>query len=341
MVGLVSSLFAHKVVGVATAEEPADSERRRCLLQAVGVDPDAPIDPKKMLEDSVYYDLCEQVAREDTNGITVSLRVGSSMRCDDYGAFGLAWKSALDLRSSYQRAERYGLVLTSVSAYEVRTEDDRHYMLLHREGHRRLGLRISNEQTIVALTQISREVSQREFNPVAIHFKHPSPGDISAHEAYFDCPIYYDSDRDALELSEATLRAPNKLGDASISEFFDTHLDKELAETTDHTSMAKRMRIQISQSLSEGIPKVSEVAERLNLSPRTLQRRLSDQGLSFQALVDESRRELAKRLLRKTDYALNEIAFLTGFSEQSSFNRAFKRWAGQTPRSYRLADLTQ
>lgn len=337
-VGLISSLFAHKVVDAATSGE-SPGERRRELFHSVGIDPEAPLDPKKMILDTDYYELCERVAREDEDGATIPLRVGSSMRCDDYGAFGLAWKSAVDLRRSYQRAERYGLVLTSVSAHEVKTEDGKHFMMLHREGERRLGLRLSNEQTIVAIAQISREVSQESFVPEAVYFKHESPGDVSAHEAYFGCPVHYNTDRDALEVSEATLRTPNKLGDASISEFFDAHLDKELSATTDHTSLARRLRIQISRSLSEGVPKVSEMANRLSMSSRTLQRRLSEQGLSFQNLVDDSRRDLALRLLRKSDYSLSEVAFLTGFSEQSSFNRAFKRWSGQTPRSYRLEVL--
>ena len=72
------------------------------------------------------------------------------------------------------------------------------------------------------------------------------------------------------------------------------------------------------------------------MSGRTLQRRLSEQGHSYQGLVDEARRRLAGSLLRETNYSLAEIAFMTGFAEQSSFTRAFKRWAGQTPRSYRL-----
>ncbi|MDY6898424.1 MAG: helix-turn-helix transcriptional regulator, partial [Cyanobacteriota bacterium] len=62
----------------------------------------------------------------------------------------------------------------------------------------------------------------------------------------------------------------------------------------------------------------------------------SEQGYSFQNLVDESRRQLAEQLLQQTDYSLAEVAFMTGFSEQSAFTRAFKRWAGQTPRSFRL-----
>ena len=177
-------------------------------------------------------------------------RCGSaaSMRCDDYGAFGLAWKSAVDLRGSYQRAERYGRVLTSVSAYEVRAEDGRVFMMLHRDGERRLGLRLSNEQTIVAITEISREVSGQHFSPDAVYYKHKSPGDIAAHEAYFGCPVHYDADRDALEVSEETLSAPNRLGDQSISDFFDAHLEKELAELADDQGLDRRVRIQISQA---------------------------------------------------------------------------------------------
>ena len=95
----------------------------------------------------------------------------------------------------------------------------------------------------------------------------------------------------------------------------------------------------ISRSLSEGVPAVSDVAGHLGMSARTLQRRLSERGLAYQQLVDSARRRLALSLLRQTDYSLAEIAFMTGFAEQSSFTRAFKRWAGQTPRSYRLRSL--
>jgi len=333
--GQISTLFAHKVVNAATAGEPGDTARRRALFRSVCIDPDAPIDPKRMILDSDYYGLCERIVREDAHGVSLPLRVGASMRCDDYGAFGLAWKSAVDLRGSYHRAERYGRVLTSVSAYEVRAEDGRVFMMLHRDGERRLGLRLSNEQTIVAITEISREVSGRRFLPDAVYFKHKSPGDIAAHEAYFGCPVHYDADRDALQVSEETLRAPNRLGDESISNFFDAHLDKELAELADDEGLDRRVRIQISQALSEGVPTVADVADRLGLSGRTLQRRLAEQGHAFQDLVDEARQELANRLLRRTDYVLAEVAFLTGFSEQSTFTRAFKRWSGQTPATYR------
>ena len=141
---------------------------------------------------------------------------------------------------------------------------------------------------------------------------------------------------DALLVSTAQMLRPNRLGDRSISKFFDTHLDEELSKFDDNASLERRVRMQVSQSLSPGVPTVSNIAGYFGMSGRTLQRRLSDRGYSFQTLVDESRRELAERLLKETEYPLAEVAFLTGFSEQSAFNRAFKRWAGQTPRSFRI-----
>ncbi|MEO1595622.1 MAG: AraC family transcriptional regulator ligand-binding domain-containing protein [Pseudomonadota bacterium] len=334
--GLISSLFVHKVVGVAMASTPHDDRRRRALFEAVAVDPDAPLDPRLMVEDSAYYALCERVVREDPHGASVTLRIGGSMRCDDYGAFGLAWKTAVDLRSSYQRAERYGVVLTSVSRYALVTEDGRHYMELRRDGERRLGMRLSNEQTLAAITQISREVSGPEFSPDALHFKHPPPSDTSAHEDWFGCPVHFNAPRDALEVSETALATLNRLGDASVSDFFEAHLKKTLGDLIDDSALAKRVRIEVSQALSDGVPTLSDVAGGLGMSARTLQRRLAEQGHAYQDLVDAARRELSERLLRDTDYALAEIAFLTGFSEQSAFTRAFKRWGGQTPRSFRL-----
>ena len=109
------------------------------------------------------------------------------------------------------------------------------------------------------------------------------------------------------------------------------------AESGDR-QLDRQVVLQIADVLTDGIPSLAQVASDLGMSARTLQRRLSDQGLTFQALVDQARRETAERFLADTRYSSAEVAFLTGFSEQSAFTRAFKRWAGQTPGTYR--DLT-
>jgi AraC-like DNA-binding protein len=338
--GEVSALFAHKVVGAAIADRESAKERRDMLLASVGIDPCAPVDPKQMVPDSDYYGLCERVVRDDPEGHSLSLRVGGSMRCDDYGAFGLAWKSAVDLRGSYERAVRYALVLTSVSTYELASGSESAFLILHREGERRLGLRLSNEQTLASIMQISQEVCQVPFRPDAVYFKHDAPRVTSAHEDYFGCPVNFRAEHDAIEVSEALLRSPNRLGDAGMMEFFDTHLDQELAGLADDQGLERRVRIQVSKALSEGIPSLPEIAVRLGMSGRTLQRRLAERGHAYNDLVDAARRELAERLLSRSLYSLAEVAFLTGYAEQSTFSRAFKRWSGQTPAEFRRAAAT-
>lgn len=328
--GRVTSLFARKVVDEVLG--PADKD---ALLRTLRLERDGPVDPTHMIEDVEYYDFLERVAAVDTEPTTLPLRVGAAMRCDDYGAFGLAWKSATTLRGSLDRAVRYGLVLTSVTGHEVEPTSSGAYLHLHREGERRLGLRLSNEATLASIMSISREVATVPFSAEAVHMRHPAPASVEAHEAYFRCPVHFGSDRDALLVSHATLRVPNKLGDAGIVGFFDAHLDAELDQLDDSVGLVREVRDLITTSLSEGVPLMSDVASRLAMSGRTLQRRLAEEETSFQALVDDSRRDLAKRLLRETDFSLIEVAFMTGFSEQSALTRAFKRWVGRTPGAFR------
>lgn len=333
--GQVTSLFAWKII--RQAHESLDKAEH---LRSLGIDPDAPVDPAIMVSAEDYYSFLERIARADPHGTDLPLRTGASMRSDDYGAFGLAWKSAPTLGGSYGRAERYARVLGSVATYEVEGAQDAAFMHLRREGERRLGLRLSNEATIASIFAISQEVSTRPIRPLAIHFKHPRPGDTTAHERHFGCPVHFGSDRDALLVSREALAVANRLGDERIAQFFDAHLEEALSQVEDDSALDHRVRIQVSQSLSGGVPTMSDIATRLGMSGRTLQRRLSDRGLSFQGLVDEARRQLAERLLQTTDYALAEIAFLTGFSDQSTFTRAFKRWSGGTPRSFRIKTQT-
>ena len=333
--GQVTSLFVHKVIGQIDARLD-----RRALLASVGLEQDAPVDPKVMVADSDYYALLERIARQDPKAIDLPLRVGASMRTDDYGAFGLAWKSALNLRGSFERAARYARLLTSVALYEVEDTDAGIYFHLRREGERRLGLRLSNEATIASVMAISNEVSVAPLHVLGAFFKHDAPQTSLAHERYFGCPVRFATDRDALLVSARACRLPNRLGDQAISRFFDLHLEKELARFGDDLSLERRVQSYVTQYLSQGVPTVSDIAAHLDMSARTLQRRLSESGHSCQMLVDKSRRELAERLLRETDYPLAEVAFLTGFSEQSAMHRAFRRWTGQTPRSFRLSTLS-
>lgn len=327
----ITSLYVHKVLAQVDASVETDD-----LLKRLGMVPDAPIDPKKMVSSTAYYDFFETLSSRDPQGLSLPLRIGASMRSDEYGAFGLAWKSAPNLRGSYVRSERYGRVLGSAEAYTLQKTTDGWFFNLDKAGDGRLGQQLSNEASMSAVDAISKEVSSAVFMPLAVYFKHPPRGDASVFEDHFGCPVHFESGRDALQVSEESMDAPNKLGDETIASFFDQHLEQEIASRGDDQYLEQNIRRVVTNVLSEGVPNLSRVASELGMGSRTLQRRLSEHGNSFQSLVDLARKELAQRLLRETPYSLAEVAFLTGFAEQSGFSRAFKRWAGQTPRSYRL-----
>lgn len=210
---------------------------------------------------------------------------------------------------------------------------------------------LSIEATAASITSISHEVFDKGFNPLAFYFTHSAPASIIDREAYFECTVFeytgfecavfeyaahFETDRDALLISHQSLSRPIKIADHSIFPRFDAPLYTEPSSTEEDSSFVQYVRSQISQFLHEGAPTILDTARQLGMSGRTLQRRLSEQGYSFQSLVNELRRQLSERLLADTNHSLAEIAFMTGYSEQSAFTRAFKRWTGQTPRSYRL-----
>ena len=328
--GSVTSLFLRKMVNAAVGEA-ANAD----WLRSVGIDPNEEPNPKLMIADTAYYDLLERIT-QGKEATDLPLRVGASMRCDDYGALGIAFKAAPDLFGSYSRVERYARLWTSVVDYTLEPDGEDVWFALHRSGSRRRGLRLSNEATLASATTIAREVSATgKFTPREVHIQHPAPAITSHHQAFFGCPVIFGSDRDALRISRPALERPNKLGDLGITQFLIGHLEQELEQLQSTTPLRAQLRDAVAKSLSEGLPKMDDIARRLGMSARSLHRRLAKDGLNFQTLTAETRQELAEGLLRDERYSLSEIAFLTGFSEQSAFTRAFKRRSGTTPANYR------
>lgn len=325
----MTSLFARKMVAAA-----GDVVDGAAILRGAGIDPDGPWDPKAMIPAETYYDMLERIADQtDVNDLPVV--TGASMRLDEYGALGLAFKAATTLGSSYARVERYARLWTNVVDYELRPDPRGTLFILHRPGARRLGMRLSNEATLASAVSIARQVSPVPVTPLKVLIRHSAPKSVAAHADWFGCPIRFDSDLDAILFSRETLAQPNILGDVGISRYLVSHLDRELSEIADEAHLVVQTKDAIAQALSEGAPKMADIARGLGLSARSFHRRLSEHGLTFQTLTEETRRDLAEGLLRDERHSLAEIAFLTGFAEQSSFTRAFKRWVGTTPAIYR------
>ncbi len=316
------------------AEAPDDLD---ALYAAAGLDRERAAEPERMVDEADYYRLLETLAARERPDVGFHVRAAATMRCEDFGAVGLAIKSAPTLRAAFSRQHRYTRLFNTASQFSLQETADGARWRHHRSEPAREGLYLSNEGSMVTFVSLCREVNAPDFVPASVQYRHRPVGSVAALEAYFGCPVTFGADVDALEFDAAQFDAPNAVGDESIWRFFSGHLDETLARLEEEDGIDRQVVLRIADTLSDGIPTIGAVASQLGMSARTLQRRLAERGRTFQVLVEEARRQLAENLLMSTRYSLAEIAFLTGFSEQSAFTRAFKRWAGETPRAYRMS----
>lgn len=154
-------------------------------------------------------------------------------------------------------------------------------------------------------------------------------------ERHFGCRVRFNADRDALIFRSSDLDRPFVTQNDELLKIIGTQLDSELKVRNKSNGISEQVKESLRQSLAGKRPTLQDVAQELGLGTRTLQRRLTDAGLTFQRLVEETRRELACHYLKQRAVELNEAAFLLGFEDANSFFRAFQGWEGTSPGEWR------
>jgi len=151
-----------------------------------------------------------------------------------------------------------------------------------------------------------------------------------AYEQFFGCPVRYAADRSSLSLSLEVVRRRLPTVNRELAAASDRIL-REFDLCLADTSITGRVRRAVLDALPSGKPSTKEVAYRLALAPRTLQRKLQEEGTTFQEVADAVRKDLAQQYVRSGDYSLQEMTYLTGFANPPAFSRAYRIWTGRTP----------
>jgi AraC-like DNA-binding protein len=189
---------------------------------------------------------------------------------------------------------------------------------------------------VVLVTRLIRQLSGNAWTPERVWLAHPRPPDSSALEACFaGTPITFDTGANGLAFAASTLALPVVSADAPLHSVLTQHAERALPPEPPAEDWLARVRLKTREALGEGGGTLERVARALKMSPRTLQRRLSEHGTSFQDVLDVERQELARRLLEDPRLSVSEVAWRLGYSELTAFNRAFKRWTGKTPGEWR------
>ncbi len=189
------------------------------------------------------------------------------------------------------------------------------------------------ECEMVYIARFARLALSATFVPLAIWFTHPPEADLDEYERIFEAPILFEQPVNAFVFDAAWLKRPLPMANAALHAQLDAQAARQLAALEGTRPLTARV-----ETLIQGNPlqvTLEEVATTLAMGPRTLQRKLQQEGKSFQRLLDEARKNLALTYLHELDLPLSEVAFRLGFSESSAFYRATKRWLGTTARAYR------
>jgi AraC-like DNA-binding protein len=170
---------------------------------------------------------------------------------------------------------------------------------------------------------------------MVVEFVDPPPADARRHEAAFGCPVRFGQAANRALLHRSDLALPLSARDPTLAALHDRLVEDELEKLAAGAPTSLRVRQQLAMRLREAEPRREQIAAALSVSDRTLQRRLQAEGTSFQQLLDDTRRELAQKYLRKPRTPLRDVAALLGFEDQSNLFRACKRWFGESPGRYR------
>lgn len=271
----------------------------------------------------------------DELGPGFSVRVGQKMVIDDYGVLGLSWRTCSWVGEIFERSKRYFKLLSNTFFWRIEEVGEISRIYLDRDLYRK-GLGLSTEASLSATVVVLKQTSEKDIHPIEVSFKHEPPSDLTSHKEAFRCALLFEQDDYYIAYKTEDLKLRTARADNLINQYLLKRIDEETSSLTISSSkIIPEIEELIQQALPSGIPGMDYICEHLSMSRRTLTRRLNDNKVTFRDLIRKTQESIAKEYLLKPEYSIGFIAFETGFSEQSAFNRAFKRWTGMSPLEYR------
>jgi len=302
------------------------------LLEEAGLDV-AKIDvPGARYSDASFDKLWTIVLRE-TGDECVGLVIGERIRVTTFHALGFAWMASDTFRDAFSRLARYDRIVSTGAHLKLDDHGDFCRLTLESYVADYPILPVAAEAYFMAILKLCREVKDASFAPAEVRFARPETDRADDFAAAFNAPVRFGANDDQL-LFERTVVDARLPGRNAVLALANDRVAESYLGSLDTDLLATRVRELMIQLLPSGGLSQERIAKRLNCSPSTLHRRLVSEGTTFRRIRDDVRKELALRNVRHGKLSLSEIAFLVGFSDQSNFSRAFRRWTGSPPREY-------
>ncbi len=305
----------------------------KAFAQRIGLARTTPAEANARLP-SDLADKAFRLAMEWIPDPAFALKAAQCWHPSHLGVLGYAWLSSGSLRTALQRMQRYLRILGQRASCRCEeTAEGLRFSLDSGRGDTPVGHVVADFSLSIILS-LCRTNLDPSLRAVAAGLRRPPPVDRQPYDDFFGCPVKFGATADYFVLSRRDVDQPLLTANRELAATFDAILATQLAELRDG-DLESRCRGFLLQAFTSGEPSEEGLASALAMSRRTLQRKLGELGLTYRGLLERTRYDLALRYLDDPRKTVTDITFLLGFSEQSAFTRAFKRWHGHAPTAYR------
>ena len=303
------------------------------LLREAGVDPALLRDPAARIP-STIWDAVGAKAAALIPDPAFGLRAARSWHPSNLGALGHAWLASSTLRTGLERLQRYSRILGEKA--QLKITDTRDGLRLTYDHRRRDPIlrAIGTDFALSLVLDMCRMNYGASLRPVEVRLARARPGDTEPYRHFYGCPIHFEANEDSFLLAARVAAEPLPTANRQLAGTLDSILTSQLA-ALDRDNIPARCKSSLLEEITSGEVSEEDMARRLHMSRRTLQRKLSETNTTYQKLVDDTRRDLALRYMEDPRNSITDVTFLLGFSGQSAFTRAFNRWTGMSPTAYR------
>ena len=315
------------------------------LLEFYGKDPDLCFgssgigreqleDPKFRVPYEVYDDICRSLHRVIDDSCA-GLNTVNFWHPATFGVLGYAMLSSATIRESLERVVRYQKVVAADSQFTL-TDTEQGLVLQQNYLRYQTGeFPIIVDTSLAIFLHICRFDYGDVFDPVEVNLMREKPQESGRYYAFFRCPVNFSCKINNLVLPLEAVDKPLSGANRKLAQMHDRVLQEYLTQLN-QSDLITRVHESIVTHLPSGEVSKDQVAGDLLMSPRTLQRRLQEEGSSFADVLNATRQELAKQYILDDSLPLKEVSYMLGFSEAANFSRAFKRWTGKSPSDARM-----
>jgi len=308
-------------------------------LESYGIDPSVVIHSKyyRPGRQTAYagrvrfedYDRIQAHAASLVKDPALGIRSAKFVHPSHLGALGHAWLASSSLRTALQRARRFSRMLHEHIDFRLEESPERVKLIYQmRKQPTRPGL--VGDGQIAGLLMLCRINFGPDLIPKEVTLKRPAPADSTPWLEFFGTDVKFGQPVNSLSISAGDADKTLTGSDPELIALHEDLIQRHLMKL-DRNNILNRTRLQVMEQLPSGPVTQDGIARALNMSKRTLHRKLHENNETFRSLLAQVRTDLAERYIGNDNYSVTEIAFLLGYTDTSAFSRAFRTWFGRSP----------